>query len=52
MKVFTFVLFYLFTINLFSQEKFEYFGALKLNGNDKTVITYRLIFYENNGNGL
>ena len=49
MKVFTFILFYLFTINLFSQEKFEYFGALKLNGNDKTVITYRLIFYENNG---
>jgi len=49
MKVFPLILFYLFTINFYSQEKFEYFGALKLNGNDKTVITYRLIFYENNG---
>jgi hypothetical protein len=41
-----FLLFFFFT---FSQEKYEYFGALKLNGNDKTVISYRLVFYENNG---
>lgn len=49
MKIFTFTLFFLFFINSYSQEKFEYFGALKLNGNDKTVITYRLMFYENKG---
>lgn len=49
MKIFTFTLFFLFFINSYSQEKFEYFGALKLNGNDKTVITYRLMFYENEG---
>ena len=44
MKIITFNLFFLFFINSYSQEKFEYFGALKLNGNDKTVITYRLMF--------
>lgn len=49
MKNFTFTLFFLFVVNSYSQEKYEYFGALKLNGNDKTVITYRLMFYENKG---
>ena len=49
MKIFTFTLFFLIIVNSYSQEKFEYFGALKLNGNDKTVITYRLMFYENKG---
>ena len=49
MKIFTYTLFFLFLINSYSQEKYEYFGALKLNGNDKTVITYRLMFYENKG---
>ena len=41
-----FLLFFFFTN---AQEKYEYLGAIKLNGNDKTVITYRLVFYESNG---
>ena len=49
MKIFTFSLFFLFFITSYSQEKYEYFGALKLNGDDKSVITYRLMFYENKG---
>jgi hypothetical protein len=36
-------------VSLYSQEKFEYFGAVKLNGSDKTIISYRLVFTENNG---
>lgn len=43
----SFFLFLFFLTN--AQEKYEYIGALKLNGNDKTVITYRLVFYESNG---
>jgi hypothetical protein len=41
--------FFLFPLNFYSQEKYDYYGAIKLNGNDKTVITYRLVFSENNG---
>lgn len=37
------------TLNTFSQENFEFFGAIKLNGNDKTLITYRIVFQEKNG---
>jgi len=48
-KIFTFITLCFFTFSSYSQEKYEYFGALKLNGNDKTVITYRLMFYENKG---
>jgi len=33
----------------FSQTNYEFYGALKLNGNDKTIITYRLVFSEKNG---
>jgi hypothetical protein len=41
--------FALLFINCYSQEKYEYFGTVKLNGSDKSVITYRLVFLENNG---
>lgn len=41
--------FTLLFINCYSQEKYEYFGTVKLNGSDKSVITYRLVFLENNG---
>lgn len=37
------------SLNIYSQEKYEYFGAVKLNGSDKTVISYRLVFSENSG---
>ena len=43
----TFFLF--FNLTILAQNSYEYFGILKLNGNDKTVITYRLIFKEFNG---
>lgn len=33
----------------FSQNNYEFLGALKLNGNEKSVITYRLVFEELNG---
>lgn len=33
-----------------SQQNYEFFGALKLNGNVKEVITYRIFFTEINGN--
>lgn len=41
--------FTLLFINCYSQEKYEYFGTVKLNGNNKTVISYRLVFVENKG---
>lgn len=43
------LLFLIIFINSYSQVKHEYFGALKLNGNDKTIISYRLVFSENKG---
>ena len=49
MKIFTFFIFFILFYNSYSQEKYEYFGALKLNGNYKTVITYRLMFFEDKG---
>lgn len=39
----------LFITCCYAQEKYEYFGTVKLNGSDKSVITYRLVFSENNG---
>ncbi len=42
-------LFILFSLNSYSQVNYEFYGALKLNGNDKTIITYRLVFTEQNG---
>lgn len=45
------ILFSIFIFNqtVVSQSNYEFFGAIKLNGNDKTLITYRLVFEENNG---
>lgn len=45
------ILFTFFTIinSAISQNNYEFFGAIKLNGNDKTLITYRLVFEENEG---
>lgn len=33
-----------FCSKIYSQKRFEFFGGLKLNGNEKTLITYRLVF--------
>lgn len=33
-----------------SQNKYDFFGAIKLNGSDKSLITYRIVFEEKNGN--
>ncbi|MBP6758099.1 MAG: hypothetical protein KA133_02495 [Flavobacterium sp.] len=44
MKIFTTLFFVLFFSSNYGQNKFEYFGVLKLNGNSKTVISYRLFF--------
>lgn len=33
-----------------SQNKYEYFGALKLNGSDKSLITYKIVFSITNSN--
>ncbi len=45
-----FLTLFCFVSNLsFAQENFEYLGVLKLNGNDKSLITYRLIFKELDG---
>lgn len=41
--------FFLFSLNFYPQSKYEYLGALKLNGDDKTIISYRLVFTENKG---
>lgn len=32
-----------------SQNNYEFFGAIKLNGSDKTLISYRIVFEERNG---
>lgn len=45
LKLFIILLF----INCYSQEKYEYFGTVKLTGINKSVITYRLVFVENKG---
>lgn len=50
MKIFFKLFFILIFINSYSQGKYEYFGAVKLNGSKKSIITYRLVFSENNGN--
>lgn len=42
-------LFVFFTFFSFSQNKYEYIGVLKLNGDNSTVISYRLVFTEDNG---
>jgi hypothetical protein len=47
-QIFALLLLLFFALNIFSQTRQEYFGALKLNGNDKTTITYRLVFNVDN----
>ncbi|MGL2986977.1 hypothetical protein ACSVH5_05220 [Flavobacterium sp. RSSA_27] len=44
MKKICLLILLLFCFKNYSQKKFEFFGGLKLNGNDKTIITYRLVF--------
>lgn len=44
-----FIYFFLISSNLYSQTNYEYFGALKLNGNDASIITYRITFTEAKG---
>lgn len=46
-----FLLFFTFflTNHLQSQEQYEYFGVIKLNGLDNQIISYRLVFQELNG---
>ncbi len=43
------ILFFMISLTFYAQEKYEYMGAVKLNGDIKTVISYRLVFSENNG---
>jgi hypothetical protein len=38
-----------FFVTGYSQESYEFFGAIKLNGDDKSIITYRIVFEEFNG---
>jgi hypothetical protein len=44
MRIFTTLIFVLFFSSNYGQNKYEYFGILKLNGNSKTIISYRLFF--------
>lgn len=37
------------SFSTYSQNNYEFLGAIKLNGNDKTLITYRIVFEENKG---
>lgn len=49
-KVYFFLTFFLTSyLSVYSQVNYEFYGALKLNGNDKQMITYKLIFTENQG---
>ncbi|MFP9098237.1 hypothetical protein ACLI09_04225 [Flavobacterium sp. RHBU_24] len=49
MKAILTLTFFMISLTFFSQEKYEYLGAVKLNGNAKTVISYRLVFTEKSG---
>ena len=44
-----FLIFILISISSSAQKKSEYFGTLKLNGDDNLVITYRIVFFEKKG---
>jgi hypothetical protein len=44
MKLFFVKIFLLFSFVAFSQKKYEFSGVIKLNGDDKTLITYTLNF--------
>lgn len=49
MKVKLVIIFFMISSTFFAQEKYEYFGALRLNGEDTSLISYRLVFTEQNG---
>ena len=49
MKAILTLTFFMFSLTFFSQEKYEYLGAVKLNGDAETIISYRLVFSEVNG---
>lgn len=49
MKTILTLTFFMISLTFFSQEKYEYLGAVKLNGDAKTIISYRLVFTETNG---
>lgn len=49
MKLFYTAIFAFLTFSAFSQKKYEFSGVLKLNGDDKTLITYLISFELNNG---
>lgn len=48
MKIFFWIIF-LNTFFSFSQTKYDLIGTLKLNGDNKTIISYKIVFYENEG---
>lgn len=49
-NVYIFLTFFLTSyFSVYSQVNYEFYGALKLNGNEKQMITYKLIFTENQG---
>lgn len=43
------VIFFMITLTFFAQEKHEYMGVIKLNGDSKSIIPYRLVFTEKAG---
>ncbi|MBF01587.1 hypothetical protein [Flavobacterium coralii] len=49
MKIKLLLTFFIFSLTIYSQEKYEYYGGVKLNGDDKTIISYRLVFTEQDG---
>lgn len=49
MKSLLLLTFFMISLTIFSQEKYEYYGGVILNGDNKTVISYRLVFTEHNG---
>ncbi|KAF2519891.1 hypothetical protein E0W68_01285 [Flavobacterium salilacus subsp. salilacus] len=49
MKNILFLTFFMISTTFFSQEKYEYYGGVKLNGKDETIIAYRLVFTEQDG---
>ncbi|MCA6421864.1 MAG: hypothetical protein IM568_03470 [Flavobacterium sp.] len=49
MKELFFLFLLIISIKSFSQTNYEFYGALKLNENDKTLVTYRLNFSESKG---
>lgn len=43
------ILFFMISLTFYAQDKYEYMGAVKLNGDSKTIISYRLVFSEKDG---